>query len=266
MRADKYFAFRFGSRTKAAEALKKGCVLRGGRALSPSEEVTEGDAFTFVAPRESFVSNGGYKLSRALEAFGAEVSGGVFVDLGASTGGFTDCLLQNGAKRVYCVDVGESQLAREISDDPRVVVRDRTNARYLSGRDFPEPIDGVVSDLSFISLRLVLPSVSSMLSAGGRAFVLVKPQFEAGREKIGKNGIVPIRYHAEVLRAVYERAESLSLAPVSVVNAPIREKKNVEYIALLVKEGRKIPFQDFASRAARRFEETEDARFFRANF
>ena len=155
----KYFFRAFRFRTKAAEALKQGLVLRDGRLLSPDSEVNEGDAFEFLSPEEQFVSNGGYKLARGLDVFQEDVSGKAYCDLGASTGGFTDCLLQRGAKSVVCVDVGESLLAPSLASDPRVVVMDNTNARYLKKEDLPFPVDGVVSDLSFISLSLVcLPS------------------------------------------------------------------------------------------------------------
>lgn len=122
MRADKYFAEKFGSRTKAKEALLRGCVLRDGKPVSPADDVTPGQAFTFVG-ENGFVSNGGSKLERGLSVFGEEVKGDVYIDLGASTGGFTDCLLRRDARRVYCVDVGESQLHGSIASDPRVVVK-----------------------------------------------------------------------------------------------------------------------------------------------
>ena len=129
MRADKFFSERFGSRTKAAEALKQGLVLRDGKPLSPDSEVSEGDAFEFLSPEEQFVSNGGFKLARGLDVFQEDVSGKAYCDLGASTGGFTDCLLQRGAKAVVCVDVGESLLAPSLASDPRATVLDNTHAR-----------------------------------------------------------------------------------------------------------------------------------------
>ncbi len=249
MRADKFFAERFGSRTKAAEALAKGFVRRGGKQLKPSDEICETDSFVLIEEAEQFVSNGGYKLSRALSAFSEGVQGKTYADIGASTGGFTDCLLQNGAKHVFCVDVGESLLDPKVKNDDRVTVMDRTNARYLTKESFSRPLDGVVSDVSFISLKLILPAVSALLPDDGKAFVLIKPQFEAGREKIGKGGIVPKKFHGQVLREIYDCANSLSLAPINVVNAPLREKKNIEYVALLQKNGTPISQEAFVSRA-----------------
>ncbi len=239
MRADKFFAARFGSRTKAQEALKAGRISRGGRALSPDDEVSEGDCFT-VSEGMDFVSNGGKKLERGLSFFGESVSGRTVADLGASTGGFTDCLLRRGARKVYCVDVGESQLDARLAADPSVVVMDRTNARYLSREDFPEPIDDVVSDLSFISLRLVLPAVREILSDGGRAFVLFKPQFECGGKGLGKSGILPLSRHRPLLESFYDFCVALSLAPRGVVPAPVLPKKNVEYIVFLERGGNPV--------------------------
>lgn len=244
MRADKFFADKFGSRTKAKEALMRGFVLRRGKPLAPTDEVTAEEEFSFIG-ENSFVSNGGYKLERGLDAFGECVSGLVFVDLGASTGGFTDCLLRRGAKKVYCVDVGESQLHASIATDPRVVIMDKTNARYLKRDDFPEQIDGVVADLSFISLRLVLPAVADILPNGGNAFVLFKPQFECEGVGLGKSGILPERYHLPLLDNFYTFCLESGLAPVRAVNAPLREKKNIEYIIFLKKNGVATPKWEF---------------------
>lgn len=255
MRADKFFAARYGSRTKAAQALNCGLVLCGGKALSPKDEVGEGDAFTFLSAAESFVSNGGYKLARGLDCFGQSVEGEVFADLGASTGGFTDCLLQRGARHVFCVDVGESLLDASVAKDSRVTVMDRTNARYLKRENFPVPLDGVVSDLSFISLKLILGAVSDLLDNGKRAFVLFKPQFECGGKNLGKNGILPRRYHGSLLRDFYHFCISLFLSPMGIVNAPLREKKNVEYIIFLEKGGKSIFLEEFLHSASSNFEE-----------
>ena len=153
MRADKFFAEKFGSRTKSAEAIEKGWVLINGKAIKPKSEIKETDLITFIEPEERFVSNGGYKLDRAIKTFSFACEGKVFVDIGASTGGFTDCLLQNDAKRVYTVDVGESLLHERLLEDSRIVQMENMNARYLKKSDFPEKIDGIVTDVSFISLR-----------------------------------------------------------------------------------------------------------------
>jgi len=245
----------FGSRTKAAEAISAGLVLRRGTPLKPSDEVNEGEPFEILNQETSFVSGGGYKLWRGLSAFGDSVECLVFADLGASNGGFTDCLLQNGAKKVYCVDVGESQLDEKLTADSRVAVMDRTNARYLTPKDFSETLDGIVSDMSFISLKLIFPVISALLQAGKIAYVLIKPQFEIGRKGVGKSGIVPRRLHAGVLSEIYDAALASSLAPTDVVNAPVREKKNVEYVAKLVKEGTPIKKSEFLAKASTLYEE-----------
>ena len=131
MRADKYFADKFGSRTKAAEAIEKGLVLINGKAIKPKTEINADDTIEFILPKESFVSNGGYKLDRALKTFAFNCAEKTFVDIGASTGGFTDCLLQNGAKKVYAIDVGESLLHESLVGDARIIPMENTNARYL---------------------------------------------------------------------------------------------------------------------------------------
>ena len=252
MRLDKYLAANgFSSRTKAARAIEKGLVTLNGRTAKASDEVAEGDRVEVRAEEVGFASEGGQKLYKALRAFGASVGGQVFADLGASTGGFTDCLLQNGAARVYAVDVGESQLAPHLARDTRVVVMDRTNARYLGAEQFPEPIDGVTVDVSFISLTLILPAVARILREGGHAFVLIKPQFECGGRGLNKHGILK---DAAARRAIAEEiarfACSLGLRPLRLTNAPLRARKNVEYILYLQKrEDASIDCAAFARQA-----------------
>lgn len=250
MRADKFFAEKYGSRTKAKEALESGLILLEGKALLPKDDVSGGEEFTFLSRREEYVSNGGYKLARGLDVFGESVSGCTFADLGASTGGFTDCLLQRGARRIYCVDVGESQLDDELRRSDRVTVMDKTNARYLTRESFPEPIAGAVADLSFISLRLILPAISNFLADSGRAFVLFKPQFECEGHGIGKSGILARRYHAPLLKDFYRNCIALELFPQNIVNAPIRAKKNIEYMVYLAKNSPPITEQEFLRRAS----------------
>ncbi len=244
MRADKFFTDKFGSRTKAAEALKIGLVLRGDKQLSPDDDVREGELFTFLKREEEYVSGGGYKLARGLDVFGQSVQNLVFADLGASTGGFTDCLLKKGAKHVFCVDVGESQLSSALSHDPRVTVMDNTNARYLAPADFPVMLEGVVGDLSFISLRLILPAAASLLPDGGNAFFLFKPQFECGGKGLNKNGVCPPALHRGLLGDFYDFSKEL-LAPIALTNAPLRPKKNIEYMIWLKKGGEPSQKTDF---------------------
>lgn len=233
MRADKYFAEKFGSRTKSAEAIEKGLVLVNGKTIRVKDEIKDGDEITFVQAEEYFVSNGGYKLSRALKTFSFDCKGKIFVDIGASTGGFTQCLLQNGAQKIYAVDVGESLLHESIATDKKIVVMDNTNARYLERQDFPDKIDCAVTDVSFISLRLILPSISRILSENGSAFVLIKPQFECEKRNIGKSGIVTPSAHAEIVQKVLGYCKENELFPFGIVNAPVRKGKNIEYVLYL---------------------------------
>lgn len=249
MRADKYFAEKFGSRTKAKEKLIRGLIYANGKPLFPDSELTGEECFRFIE-EDGFVSRGGDKLERGLSVFGESVEGGIFADLGASTGGFTDCLLRRGAKKVYCVDVGENQLDEVIRSDSRVVVKDKTNARYLIQEDFEEQLDGIVSDLSFISLRLVLPAISRLLGENGRAFVLFKPQFECGKGKTGKSGILPVREHAALLSDFYDFASSVGLYIRDIVNAPVRAGKNVEYVLFLSKRAPALEKHEFLRRGA----------------
>ncbi len=230
MRADKYFADKFGSRTKAAEAVERGLVLVNGKTVRPKDEIKETDEIVFLETENRFVSNGGYKLDRAVTEFSLDCKAKTFVDIGASTGGFTDCLLQNGAKRVYAVDVGESLLHERIANDPRVVRMENTNARYLQKTDFPEPIDGVVTDVSFISLRLIFPVIKELLNGNGEAVVLIKPQFECENKNIGKSGIVHPSAHAGIVKKVLGYARESGLFPFGIVNAPVRKGKNIEYV------------------------------------
>ena len=232
MRLDKFLTDRFNSRTKAAQAIGEGLVLVNGKAVSPSYDYKEGDEIFFVQPDEQFVSNGGYKLSKALKDFNFSVKDMVFADIGASNGGFTDCLLQNGAKKVYCIDVGESQLDKSLLDK-NVVVLDNFNARNLTKECFSEPIDGVVIDVSFISLTYLLKNVADILNDGCYVIALIKPQFECEKKNIGKNGIVKdADIHKKVITKIYKFALEVGLAAVGITNAPIKKDKNKEYLIL----------------------------------
>ena len=236
MRADKFFAEKFGSRTKAAEAIEKGLVLVKGKTIRPKDEIMGTEEISFVVAEENFVSNGGYKLSRALKEFSFSCKNMVFADIGASTGGFTDCLLQNGAKKVFAVDVGESLLHESLQNDSRIVRMENTNARYLTKESFSESIDGLVMDVSFISIRLILPAISTILSNDSSAFLLIKPQFECEKKNIGKSGIVHPSAHPDIVKKILLACAEYALNPCGIVNAPIRKGKNIEYV-LFVKKG-----------------------------
>ena len=238
MRADKFFAEKYGSRTKAAEAIEKGLVLIDGKPIKPKTEIKESDVITFVEAQEQFVSNGGYKLDRAIKSFSYNCEGKVFADIGASTGGFTDCLLQYGAKKVYAIDVGESLLHESLQGDSRIVQMENINARYLTKEDFPQGLDGVVADVSFISLRLIFPVIKEILKEDGDGFVLIKPQFECEKKHIGKSGIVTPSAHAEIVKKVLKYLVDSELYAMDIVNAPIRKGKNVEYVLHLRATGK----------------------------
>ena len=180
------------SRTLARKLIEEGRVFaNGNKVKKPSEEL---ESFCLIEVKDSpltrYVSRGGLKLEAALDAFGIDASGKVFCDIGASTGGFSHCMLQKGSKKAYCVDVGTAQLHPKLRFDKRVVVMENTNARGLSKESFPERIDMVVMDVSFISQALLYDAVFDILPEGGEFISLIKPQFEVGRENLGKNGIV----------------------------------------------------------------------------
>ncbi len=204
--------------------------LKAGQLVAPDAEVT------VLQPDHPYVSRGGVKLASALDAFAIDVTDRVALDIGASTGGFTDVLLQRGARHVVALDVGHGQLDWKIRSDPRVSVREHVNARYLTDDDLPDAwrvFDIVVVDVSFISLRLVLPVIPSRLSAGGDVVALVKPQFEAGRADVGKRGIVRDEaVRARVLDEVRAAAEVLGLRQVAAMRSPIEGMEgNVEWLA-----------------------------------
>lgn len=199
----------FPSREAARRAVMAGAVeVEGRRVDKPGTPVPEEARVSLLAPREPFVSRAGRKLAHALDHFGIDPAGLTCLDVGASTGGFTDCLLQRGAARVYALDVGYGQLDLRLRNDPRVVVMERTNARYLAPGDLPERIDLVTLDVSFISLTKVVPPLLAHLAPGARLLPMIKPQFEAGRELVGKGGIV--RDEATRVRVVGECAQALA--------------------------------------------------------
>lgn len=182
-----------------------------------------------------YVSRGGLKLEKALRDFGVDPTGYVCSDSGASTGGFTDCLLQKGAKKVFAIDVGYGQLAWSIREDPRVVCMERTNIRYVTPEDLGEPLDLSVVDVSFISLRIVLPAIQKLLKPTGQVLCLIKPQFEAGKEKVGKKGVVrEPEIHLEVLQNFLQLTQELHFAVRALTFSPVRGPEgNIEFLAHL---------------------------------
>jgi len=221
------------TREKAQAMILSGRVeVEGRRVEKAGTPVDSGASVQVLGPPHPYVSRGGVKLAAALDAFDIRPEGLVCLDVGASTGGFTDCLLQRGARRVYAIDVGRGQLDAKLRDDPRVVLRERVNARRLSRADVPEPVELAAMDLSFISARLVLPSVAPLASAGAAIVVLVKPQFEAGRREVPRGGVVR---SAAVQRRVVEEIQGLGaglgLSSLGAIPSPIRGARgNQEFL------------------------------------
>jgi 23S rRNA (cytidine1920-2'-O)/16S rRNA (cytidine1409-2'-O)-methyltransferase len=181
---------KFTSREQAQRAIMAGEIKIGTRVASKASELVEPDAEITTALPPKYVGRGGLKLEGALDHFQIDASGRIGLDIGASTGGFTDCLLQRGAAKVYAVDVGHDQLAWKIRNDPRVIVFEKVNARFLSKKEIPEPVDICVIDVSFISLTLILPNAFDLITPEGVILALIKPQFELQREDVGRGGIV----------------------------------------------------------------------------
>ena len=224
------------SRTKAQAIIMSGQVyVSGQKADKPGisyEETVEIEVRGAACP---YVSRGGLKLEKALRDFGVDPTGYVCSDSGASTGGFTDCLLQQGAKKVFAIDVGYGQLDWKIRSDPRVVVMERTNVRYVTPEQLGEPLDLSVIDVSFISLKIVLPVIKTFLKADGQVLCLIKPQFEAGKEKVGKKGVVrDPETHKEVLDDFVALVNSLDMRILGLTFSPVKGPEgNIEFLAHL---------------------------------
>ncbi len=224
----------FSSRTKATQAIVEGKVLYNGEPAKPSLDVQDLSLITVLDKKDAFVSNGGYKLQKAFDDFKYSPKGLVFADIGASNGGFTDCLLKNGATKVFAVDVGETQLDESLINNDKVVVVDNTNARFLNESILGERVDGVSVDVSFISVTYILSGIKNVLKENGVAFILIKPQFECGKEYLGNSGIVKsasARHSA--IKKVYDACKNAGFFAVDITVAPVREKKNVEYVLML---------------------------------
>lgn len=226
------------SRQRAQAVIMSGEVfVNGQRVDKPGTAVAEDAQIEIRGGTLAYVSRGGLKLEKAMATFPIDLHGAVCADIGASTGGFTDCMLQNGAEKVYAVDVGYGQLAWKLRSDPRVVCLERTNARYLTHEQVPDELDFASVDVSFISLKLILPPLNGLLKDGGHAACLVKPQFEAGREKVGKKGVVrDPDVHLEVLEHFLDHAKESSFTVLGLTYSPIRGPEgNIEYLGYLEK-------------------------------
>ena len=236
----------FESREKAQAAIMAGIVYVNGMKASKAGDTVKPDCTVEVKGGMEFVSRGGYKLKKAMSAFPIGLHGKTCIDIGASTGGFTDCMLQNGAAKVYCVDVGYGQLAWKIRSDERVVNMERTNIRYVTPDMIPGGADFASVDVSFISLRLVLPVLFTLLKDSGEAVCLIKPQFEAGREKVGKKGVVREKStHVEVVDGIVAFARECGFTVAGLDFSPIKGPEgNIEYLMYITKSNSKINAAD----------------------
>lgn len=226
------------SRERAKTTVMSGLVfVNGQRADKPGMQVSPDVNVEVKGTALPYVSRGGLKLEKALKVFPIDVNGKVCIDCGASTGGFTDVLLKNGAAKVYSVDVGYGQLAWSLRNDERVVNMERTNIRYISSEQIPEPLDICVMDLSFISVKLVLPAVCALLKNDAQLVCLIKPQFEAGREEVGKKGVVRDKaVHLSVIESVLSFAPTVGMTVMGLDFSPIKGPEgNREYLCYMKK-------------------------------
>jgi len=227
------------TRSKAQAIIMSGMVyVDGQKADKPGISYEETVQLEVRGETCPYVSRGGLKLEKALRDFGVKPEGYVCSDSGASTGGFTDCLLQQGAKKVFAIDVGYGQLDWKIRSDPRVVVMERTNIRYVTPEQLGEPLDLSVIDVSFISLKIVLPAIKQLLKPTGQVLCLIKPQFEAGKEKVGKKGVVrDPATHKEVLDSFVALANELNFTILGLTFSPVKGPEgNIEFLGHLTLE------------------------------
>ena len=221
------------SRQRAQADIMGGWVyVDGQQVLKAGTAVSEEAVIEVRGQAIPYVSRGGLKLAKAMDVFGLDLTGMICADIGASTGGFSDCMLQHGAAKVYAVDTGYGKLAWKLRTDERVVPLERTNARYLTREQIPEELDLASVDVSFISLRLILPALRGVLGPGGQVVCLVKPQFEAGKEKVGKKGVVrDPKVHLEVLEHFLVHADEADFTVKDMTFSPIRGPEgNIEYL------------------------------------
>lgn len=237
MRLDLYLSEKFGySRTKAAGMIADGFVCVSGKTVTKASYGVKDSDEVVVTKEYRFASRGGDKLEKAFSDFSLDVDGRICADIGASNGGFTDCLLSHGAAKVYAVDVGACAFDDALKNDPRVVVMDNTNARDLNENSFGELCAFACIDVSFISLKLVLPAVLSTVEKGGEIVALIKPQFEAGKKNLTKTGLVlSEKVRKSVVDDIVSFAQNIGTKFIGLTTAPLREGKNVEYLIRLKK-------------------------------
>ena len=238
----------FPTREKAKSAIIAGEVLVEGERVDKSgQRIKVESNISVIKKGTAYISRGGEKLEKALKVFNVNVEGKRVIDVGASTGGFTDCLLKYGAEKVYCIDVGYGQLAWKLQKDSRVVVIDRTNIRYLTADKFDDLFELAAIDVSFISLDKVLPAVYNLLKEKGEVVALIKPQFEAGREFIQKGGLVKkAEVHQMVIERVREKAQKIGFGIQGLTFSPLKKTSgNIEYLIYLVKDSGKDKVNNF---------------------
>lgn len=228
------------SREKAKAYIMSGIVYVNGQKEDKAGDMFDDTDLTVEVRGETlpFVSRGGLKLDKAIKVFPIDVSEGICLDIGASTGGFTDCMLQNGAKKVYSIDVGHGQLDWKLRNDERVVCMEKTNFRYVTDKEVPEPIDFAATDVSFISLTKILTPAFNLIKNGGKMVCLIKPQFETEREKVGKKGVVRDKaVHIEVIDKVIKYATGIGFSFIDLSYSPIRGPEgNIEYLLFIGKD------------------------------
>ena len=248
------------SRERAKTTIMSGLVyVNGQKADKPGMQVMPDVKVEVRGNALPYVSRGGFKLEKALRVFPIDPTGKVCIDCGASTGGFTDVLLQNGATKVYAVDVGYGQLAWSLRNDPRVVSMERTNVRYITSEQIPEMLDLAVMDVSFISIELILPAIFPLLKDGADVVCLIKPQFEAGREEVGKKGVVrDSSVHQRVIERILSVVPQFGYSAVGLDYSPIRGPEgNIEYLCHLRKGSYSAELPDPADIVARSHQSLE---------
>ena len=227
------------SREKGKAMIMAGLVyVNGQKETKAGASVKSEDCIELRGEKMPYVSRGGYKLAKAIDEFSLTLDGCICMDIGASTGGFTDCMLMNGAVKVYSIDVGYGQLAWKLRNDERVVNMERTNFRYVTHEEIPEEIDFASVDVSFISLKLIVPVMRNLLKDKGRAVCLIKPQFEAGKDKIGKKGVVrDIETHYDVVQMIHDFVIENGFSVLNLDFSPIKGPQgNIEYLIFIEKD------------------------------
>jgi len=241
------------SREKAKAMIMAGIVYVNNQKYDkPGATIKPDDILEVRGVSLKYVSRGGLKLEKAVESFDLCLENCICADIGASTGGFTDCMLQNGAKRVYSIDVGYGQLAWKLRNNPDVINLERTNFRYVTEKEVPDKLDFASVDVSFISLSHILPVMYTLMKNGAKAVCLIKPQFEAGKDKVGKKGVVRDKnVHIEVVDKIINLATSENFSVLGLTFSPIKGPEgNIEYLLYMKKQGESINYEDLANEIA----------------